>query len=452
MAFDARNLAVTGLNDVQVQKLEHFIIDIYSYRPGVQAKIDNLLLEAPEFVMGYVLRGYAVMTDGLSSGLSDAKGYLLKARALYEKANERERFHIEVLEAWIDGRNYERLKILENILVTWPLDLLAYRQLTGILFWTGDKARQLSAAMLALSHWTPETPGYNLTLSPLAFALAEQGHYELGERYAAQALEYNNVDLWALHALAHVYEMQGRNKDGEFTIGAVRHRLSEFNLFRGHLWWHFALFLLAQNRMDEVIDIFDRHILQEDSLFYLDMQNGASLLARLEIQGVQIGDRWERLARSAELTIGDHLIHFTIPHQAMILARSNRNQALSSLLNTSKNAFGKCHDDSARLSLVITEALCCYYEGDFHKFLDIMRPIRFEAANLGGSHAQQDLFFHILVDASLKVHDKSLAKLFLKERLSKRFAGEDDLEKVKLVGKYINDLDLSNRIRQCLIS
>ena len=93
----------------------------------------------------------------------------------------------------------------------------------------------------------------------------------------------NPTDLWALHALAHVYEMQGRVSEREAAINAVAGKHKDFNLFRGHLWWHLSLFLLSQNKIDAVLDVFDSEIFPTQSTFYLDLQNAASLLARLEI-------------------------------------------------------------------------------------------------------------------------------------------------------------------------
>jgi hypothetical protein len=62
------------------------------------------------------------------------------------------------------------------------------------------------------------------------------------------------------------------------------------------LWWHLALFKLALGRDDEVLRLWDEQIFPEPSAFYLDPQNAASMLARLEIQGLAVGRRWEKVA------------------------------------------------------------------------------------------------------------------------------------------------------------
>ncbi len=72
------------------------------------------------------------------------------------------------------------------------------------------------------------------------------GQYETAEKYARTALEINSSDLWSLHALAHVLEMQGRVREGDDTLTAASGVLNNYNLFRGHLWWHLGLFRFAQ--------------------------------------------------------------------------------------------------------------------------------------------------------------------------------------------------------------
>jgi glycosyltransferase involved in cell wall biosynthesis len=59
---------------------------------------------------------------------------------------------------------------------------------------------------------------------------------------------------------------------------------------------------------------------QEDALrevANMGSAGAASMLARLEIQGLAVGRRWEMVAQAAEQTQGQHLVLFTVPHQAM---------------------------------------------------------------------------------------------------------------------------------------
>ncbi len=416
---DARGLPTSGLDSTQLQAYEALLFALYLYQPGVQKQLDELLAQAPGFVLGYVLRGYSIMTDGLRSGIAQAARYLAQAQSLLPSATERERLHVQALHAWVEGRWAQRMQALEDILTRWPLDLVAYRQLTALLFWTGDKPRQLAAATQAWPAWTPQTPGYSFVLGPMAFALEEAGRFDLAEDFAKQALHDQPHDLWALHALAHVHEMRGDSLAGDQALSAVAHRWKAFNLFRGHLWWHLALFRLAQGRDEEVLELFDQEIFPAPSAFYLDLQNAASLLVRLEIQGVNVGDRWARVAQAAEQTMGQHLVVFTAPHQILALSRGARPQALQATL-TGWQQDAKDGMMQAQTGAAVSAAVALYAQGEWASFLTLMRQLRYEAPSLGASHAQNDIYGQLMVDAALRLDDLPLAKSLLKERLVNR--------------------------------
>ena len=65
---------------------------------------------------------------------------------------------------------------------------------------------------------------------------------------------------------------------------------------------------------------------------YIDVQNAASMLFRLERQGVDVGDRWIELADKAEARIGDCLSAFTLPHWMMALAATGRTDAAQRMI------------------------------------------------------------------------------------------------------------------------
>jgi Tfp pilus assembly protein PilF len=47
-----------------------------------------------------------------------------------------------------------------------------------------------------------------------AFGLVETNQYRQAETAAKEGLQMNCSDVWSTHALAHVYEMEGRQEEG----------------------------------------------------------------------------------------------------------------------------------------------------------------------------------------------------------------------------------------------
>ena len=131
-------------------------------------------------------------------------------------------------------------------------------------------------------------------------------------------------------------EMQGRRGEGIAWIDGLRDNWEGANNLRHHLWWHAAMFHLERGEMDACWHCTTnssatshRRLTQALPDLYIDVQNAASMLFRLQRHGVDVGDRWTELADKAEPRIGDCLSAFTLPHWMMALAATGRDAARS---------------------------------------------------------------------------------------------------------------------------
>lgn len=414
---DSRGLPITAPDRTAVERLEDVINDIYYYRLGTADKLDALLSDHPEFTLAQVQKGYSHMGEAMLPAHARAQERLRLAEAL--PATRRERLHQEALRAWIAQDFTARAAAWEQILLEWPRDLLAFRQYTGALFWSGDKKNQAQVTSGVATHWDESVPGFGHFLSAHAFAMEEVGLYDVAERAARDALAIEPQDLWAQHALAHVLEMQGRVKEGIESLERAAGFLNNYNLFRGHLWWHLALFKLSEARYDEVLELFDREIFPKPSLFYLDIQNGASLLARLEFQGVDVGAaRWERLAQASLAGGTQCTLWFTAMHRAMALARTGQLSALNETLDYLQNAGGG--SPQAALAHELSVAAAALYQDKPREALERLLLLRGQRGDLGASHAQQDLYDQMMVVAALQLGDWARVRQVLKARISSR--------------------------------
>jgi tetratricopeptide (TPR) repeat protein len=192
----------------------------------------------------------------------------------------------------------------------------------------------LGSAERVFPHWTPDLPGYGTILACRAFAHEECGDYELAEMSGRTALDIDSKDLWAAHAVIHVMEMQGRRSEGIALIKNLQANWSDCMHLVHHVWWHGAMFHLERREFDQVLELYDHRFRDLASPLtlavpdqYVDIQNAASMLFRLERQGVDVGHRWVELADKAERRIGDCLSAFTLPHWMMALAADGRDES-----------------------------------------------------------------------------------------------------------------------------
>jgi hypothetical protein len=250
-----------------------------------------------------------------------------------------------------------------------------------------------------------------------AFGLEESGAYEQAERTGRRAVEINAGDAWAVHAVAHVMEMQGRLEEGVAWTSDTEAGWRGCNNFGFHVWWHRALFLLELGRHDAVLDLYDRSIRAESTEEYLDIVNATALLWRLEDEGVDVGRRWDELADRAEGRTRDHLLAFVDAHFMMALAAGNRADAAKTMLQSMAAAPAGTEQAVFReVGAPLCEAILAYRAKDYARAADLLLPVRYGIRRLGGSHAQRDVFARMLIESAIRSGRLKLARALLAER------------------------------------
>ena len=118
---------------------------------------------------------------------------------------------------------------------------------------------------------------------------------------------------------------QGRIDEGAHFLECVSPTWTELNSFMlTHLWWHVALFKLSQGCFAQALEIYDRHCWGVAKDYSQDQVGAVSLLARLEIAGVDVGSRWQELAGYLVARAGDTVQPFLTLQYLYGLARARR--------------------------------------------------------------------------------------------------------------------------------
>jgi tetratricopeptide (TPR) repeat protein len=238
-----------------------------------------------------------------------------------------DRTYAAALEAALLGRPDAAADSLESILEFNPRDALALKLAHQLRFQIGDK-RGLLAGVAQNADAFTGTRFEGFVLGCLAFARGENGDYQGAEAAGLTAVGLAPHDAWGRHAVAHVLEMTGRASAGASWLERSSDRWTHVNNSSYHLWWHLALFLLELGRTDDVLQLYDERIRASRSDDYRDLANGASLLQRLELEGVDIGERWAELANIAAARTQDRRLVFADLHyQLALLAAGQSAQA-----------------------------------------------------------------------------------------------------------------------------
>ena len=64
------------------------------------------------------------------------------------------------------------------------------------------------------------------------------------------AIAVNPADTWGVHALAHVMEMEGRQKEGIALLRGMQQHWQQAPALAVHQWWHLTLFLIERGQLD----------------------------------------------------------------------------------------------------------------------------------------------------------------------------------------------------------
>ena len=408
--------AVAGFNETMLQYTE--------YRAGAGDAIKQMLGADPDFVMGNCFKGYLFNLFATSAMRPKIEGSLAAAEAGVAKVTSREAAHVEALRAWTIGDVSAACKIWDAILLDHPHDLMALRLQHYNSFWMGRTQDIRDSVARVIDQWDDSVPGYSSVQGMYAFGLEECGEYARAEEFGRRAVETNPDDLWAIHAVAHTLEMQGRLGDGLKWLDYPANAWDDRNPFKGHLWWHLTMYSAEAGDYDTVLEIFDRSVKPAAWDFYLDVQNGASMLLRLDLLGVDVGDRWKAMADAMEAHVDDHVLAFTDTHTMMALAADKRFDAAEKLL-ASLHQFAKTPDNFAAgtmesATIPVCQALLDFARDNYDAVIDGLLPLRYSLACIGGSHAQRDVFNQVLIEAAIRGKRLTLARALLSERLAEK--------------------------------
>ena len=332
--LDARGLETTAANDAAVRNLDATLAQYLRFGTATGDLLKRTLAEDPEMVLAHCVKGYFFMLFCIPALVVKARASLDAGRrsAGERGATDRERRHLDALDAWIRGEFEQAAAHLEAILADHPRDILALRLAHYLHFYLGDDENLRDSIGRVLHAWDDTVDGYGYVLGMHAFALEEWGACDEAERAGRSAVERNPADLWAVHAVAHVMEMQDRRREGVAWIRESEPRLGECNNFGYHLWWHLALFHLELEDTGAVLRLYDERMRADLSDEYLDICNATSMLWRLEERGVDVGDRWNELAERCEARTGDHQLVFADVHYMLALAAGGRDAAAGRML------------------------------------------------------------------------------------------------------------------------
>ena len=325
------------------------------------------------------------------------------------------RMVVAATRAWIDNDVPTALAIGDAIVAEYPRDLCAAKIVQYHRFNRGDAAGLLRTGLSAAM----ANPANAHAHAMAAFGHEQTSDMRAAERAARTAIDLDPDEPWAHHALAHVLLTEGRNDEAlAFLTAAAPSWTGLLSFMRTHNHWHLALVRIERGETGAVLHDFDRHVWNAEPSLPQDQVGAVSLLARLELVGVDVGGRWGELAPWLLRRIDDHVQPFLSLQYVYGLARAGERAAARDMLAAIRaTAAAEPWAAWAEVCVPASEGLLAHAEGDMALAADRLGAVLPTMERIGGSHAQRDLFEQIYTDALIGAGRPSEAVARLRARL-----------------------------------
>ncbi len=211
---DCRGVPISYPDPSAIAALEKAHESTLAFCGNALADINEIIACHPHFIAAHLFK-VAWLTQAMETRIYDEMVQAVEAaERLIDGANDRERGHLEAVQAWIRGDFFGAIQKWEAVLTRYPLDLLALQliHLTDVLL--GDVVGQRDVVARVFNLWDEGIPGYEFVLGFYAFGLEENRDFQQAEEMGRQSLAIRPGNPYAVHAVCHVMEMNGRQTGG----------------------------------------------------------------------------------------------------------------------------------------------------------------------------------------------------------------------------------------------
>jgi hypothetical protein len=359
------------------------------------ATLDPVNVADEAFVMGSVFTtAYRILGGGSASSAAIVEG-LARLDQRHDGATEHERAHIGAVRTLVSGEFEMAARQWDDIAIAHPRDLLALKLTHDVCLHIGDDAIRLPSARRAVESaaFDPTERATAVLYANLSFALEEVGEFEEAEHWGRAGLATEPTDLWARHALAHVYEATKRHEDALKLLVPTSGQWTQQTLLANHIWWHVGLRLINHGSVVEALDVLDRELVSTTAFGLAD---STSLLWRIELNSAPsaASTRWDSLAAHWSKIAERHTCAFIDVHAALAFSTQPSPQADEFWRGLeASHATGETFNDETfrRVVVPVANAVRSFRQDDLVAARDAIETVGPSLRRIGGSNVQRDL-------------------------------------------------------------
>jgi tetratricopeptide (TPR) repeat protein len=377
----------------------------------------------PEFAVAHAALAFA---QWYRMDVPAAKISMEQARALAPAATPRERQHVDLVGAFIDGEGGRALPLMHEYLGAHPRDGLIVHLTSQTIAGSGRLGRAQEAFDLLAglaSAWGDDW----WFVGAYAFVHHELGMLDEARRLAERSLAQRPRNAAGAHPLAHAFFEANDHADG---VGFLSEWIMEYDRaapFFCHLSWHLALFELARGHTDRVLKLYDDTIRPGVGQHRTTLVDAASLLWRYQLYGCQptVDLPWGEVCSYVATAAPKPGVAFPDAHAALAFAAMGDRQAMRGLIASFEELAAAGRPVFAEVILPLARGIDAFSQSAYGDAIRWIEPLDGQFVRVGGSHAQWEVFEDTLLQAYLRSGRFEPAEALLRRRLAQRSSARD---------------------------
>jgi len=420
MLTDAQDLPVTTERPETIEAIDRFVHSFLGYGTDFQPILDAAE-DDPTCVVAQAHAAALMLFAETGDAADKARPYIRRGIEAAQQVTERERLYLWTISTWAAGDYGMSMTAHKALAQKYPRDIAAIKIGQVRAFSLGDSPGILSLGQAGLDANSENHFAHGM----IAFGYEQCHQLREAEAAGRKAVEMDRRDPWAHHAVAHVMETEGRIEEGLAWMQGLADTWENCNSFMyTHNWWHVALFHLDRDDHASALETYDKRVWGRLKEYSQDQVNAVSLLARLQLHGVDVGDRWADVASYLAPRTDEHVDPFLDLHYLYGLAKAGRDGEAAQLLTGLMAHAGKVKPVQQvmwqQVAVPTARALISYVLGRFEEAADLLGQVLPNLHRIGGSHAQRDLFEQIHLDALIQAGRADAARTIVERRLARR--------------------------------
>ncbi|MFF4156162.1 tetratricopeptide repeat protein [Streptomyces sp. NPDC001678] len=315
---------------------------------------------------------------------------------------------LSAIDFWTAGDLVAARNGFQTVVDTYPGDAVSVFAVHMLDFYIGDVPHMLASITEAVEFFAADDPAIGYLHGLYGFALEESGRFEAAIERCRVALELNPDDIYAMHAMVHCLYETGRHEEGSRYIREYMRGRDGSTPMRIHIWWHYALFELYADNIQEVLACYRFGIRRKTSPRSTEDLDAVTLLWRLALvkPSLDLSAYWQSLYQDWKPYLDENWYLFNDFHAYLTYCQAGEYGRADSLLEAVLARGKEVPEEMADIFLGFRS----FTTGDYaDASARLARSFR-RSSPMGGSNAQRDVIELTAIEAALRSRNYEVAR------------------------------------------